>query len=468
VDGVAYLVMEYVDGPTLHQELQGGAFPWLRATRIALQIASALGRAHQMGVVHRDLKPENILLVGAGIGARAGAWTEREADTVKLTDFGIAKIIDAPALTFSEQLFGTPGYIAPECVEGKPVDGRTDLYSLGVVLYEMLTGALPFEGRGVDLLTAPLTSAPIPPSARTIGVPPELESLVLQMLCKEKEERPADAFDVQEILGELSRREGGAADADPRESGDRDTVRPAEPARDASPTLVEATAAFGESGSSPAHRMTANVGRIQTREIALRWQGALTELEASIESARRGGGALASRAERAAALAEAAKAQLDGIERAARLAAEHQAKVDRLDARGREFRASLGHAIDELLRQRSRERIHGAALGARHDALKEGAPGADKGASDALMWETAALGAEAERARLQEEDLSFQIETLQARLDANNRGLEEELAEASGALEGSLAAVRQLTSEFVRSLDEAAAEMSASSSTPGW
>jgi hypothetical protein len=83
------------------------------------------------------------------------------------------------------------------------------------------------------------------------------------------------------------------------------------------------------------------------------------------------------------------------------------------------------------------------------------------------MWETAALGAEAERARLQEEDLSFQIETLQAQLDTSNRVLEEELAEASGALEGSLAAVRQLTSEFVRSLDEAAAEMSAVSSAAG-
>jgi len=468
VDGIAYLVMEYVDGPTLHRALAAGPFHWLRAARIALQVASALGRAHQMGVVHRDLKPENILLVRPTRDVGASSAHDGEADFVKLTDFGIAKIIDAPALTFSEQLFGTPGYIAPECVEGKPIDGRTDIYSLGVVLYEMMTGAFPYEAKGVDLLTAPLRSAPIPPSARTPGIPPELESVVLQMLARKQDDRPADAFLVREVLADLCRRQGGGPEEgrDPSAAG-QEGHRPVTDPREASPTIIEAIPAFEESGASPAHRMTANVGRIQTREIALRWQGALTELESSIEIARRSGGSLATRAVRAALLAEAAKNQLGGIDRAAQLAAEHQAKVDRLDARGREFRANLGHAIDELLRQRSRERIHGAALGARHDALRGGAPGADKGASDALMWETAALGAEAERARLQEEDLSFQIETLQAQLDTSNRVLEEELAEASGALEGSLAAVRQLTSEFVRSLDEAAAEMSAVSSAAG-
>jgi serine/threonine protein kinase len=122
MDGIAYLVMEYVEGQTLHQALVGGSFHWLRAARVALQIASALGRAHQMGVVHRDLKPENILLArpvrvpGASAAPNPFTGTEAESDIVKLTDFGIAKIIDAPALTFSEQLFGTPGYIAPECV----------------------------------------------------------------------------------------------------------------------------------------------------------------------------------------------------------------------------------------------------------------------------------------------------------------------------------------------------------------
>jgi serine/threonine-protein kinase len=377
-----------------------------------------------------------------------------ESDIVKLTDFGIAKIIDAPALTFSEHLFGTPGYIAPECIEGTPVDRRTDLYSLGVVLYEMVTGCLPFDARGADLLAAPFTSAPIPPGARTAEIVPELESLILQMLSKNKEDRPPDAFGVQEVLADLVRRQSGPPKVQER------TSAPAP--RDTSPTLIESQpSSYEEEADVP--RMTANVGRIQTREIALRWHGALSELESSIEHARRDPG-MKNRADRAATLAAFAKDQLAGVERAAHLAAENQAKVDRLDARGREFRANLGHAIDELLRHRSRERIHGAALGARHDALKGGGRGPDSGASDALVWETAALGAEAERARLQEEDLSFQISTLQAQLDTNNAELEEQLGEASGALEGSLAALRQLTAEFVRTLDEAAAEVSGAAS----
>jgi serine/threonine protein kinase len=454
MDGVAYLVMEYVDGHTLHHELRAGSFHWLRAAKIAIQIASALGRAHQMGVVHRDLKPENVLLVRPAKGARGSIPPEAspESDFVKLTDFGIAKIIDAPALTFSEHLFGTPGYIAPECIEGTPVDRRTDLYSLGVVLYEMMTGCLPFDARGADLLAAPFTSAPIPPSARTAGILPELEALVLQMLSKNKEDRPPDAFDVHELLADLCRREGGPSKIQEH------TSLPVP--RDTSPTLIESQPALEESGG---HSLTANVGRIQTREIALRWHGALSELETSIEHARLRPG-MTKRAERAGTLAGFAKSQLEGVERAARLTAENQARVDRMDARGREFRANLGHAIDELVRHRSRERIHGAALGARHDALKGGARGPDSGTADALVWETAALGAEAERARLQEEDLSFQIGTLQSQLDVNNAELEEELAEASGSLEGSLAALRQLTAEFVRTLDEAAVEVSGSAS----
>jgi predicted nucleic acid-binding Zn-ribbon protein len=170
------------------------------------------------------------------------------------------------------------------------------------------------------------------------------------------------------------------------------------------------------------------------------------------------------RVERAAHLASDAKEQLTGVERAARLAAEHQAKVDRCEARGREFRATLGHAIDELVRHRTRERVHAAALGALHDALREGTKGRDeKSGSDALVWEAAALGVEADRAKLQDEDLSHQIATLQGRLEEANASLEIELGEATGALEGALSALRQLTHEFVRTLDDAAAEVSGGS-----
>src|ERR1019366_1336096 len=150
--------------------------------------------------IHRDLKPENVMLMQA----------PDFADLVKLTDFGIAKILDAPALTFSEQMFGTPGYIAPELVEGLKVDGRADLYALGVVLYEMICGKLPYDGKTqAELLLKPLTTAPIPLSQRTNDVPPEIESLVLGLLAKNPDDRPRDAFDVEDALANILKRYEG-------------------------------------------------------------------------------------------------------------------------------------------------------------------------------------------------------------------------------------------------------------------
>ena len=107
--GLTFLVMEFVEGQSLHELLSGGRFAWARAARIAMQLASALGRAHELGVVHRDLKPENVLVTTRASPARDGMAD----DFVKLGDFGIAKIIDAPAITIGETRFGTPGYIAP-------------------------------------------------------------------------------------------------------------------------------------------------------------------------------------------------------------------------------------------------------------------------------------------------------------------------------------------------------------------
>ena len=178
-DGVAYLVMEYVQGESLLAALQPGAMPWPRGVKIAIQVASALARAHQMNVIHRDLKPENIMLV-----------PEFREDAVKLMDFGIAKMVDLPALTFSEQLFGTPGYIAPEYIQSANIDGRSDLYSLGVILYEMVCAALPFDYEYPgDLLVKHVTEQPIPPSERHRGVEKPVEELVMRCLRKKPDER---------------------------------------------------------------------------------------------------------------------------------------------------------------------------------------------------------------------------------------------------------------------------------------
>jgi serine/threonine-protein kinase len=448
-DGVAYLVMEYVSGESLLAHIRRGAFPWPRAVAIALQIASALGRAHQTGVIHRDLKPENIMLVPR----------EGEGETVKITDFGIAKIVDAPALTFSEQLFGTPGYIAPEYVEGFPADYRSDLYSLGVVLYEMIAGALPYDARGqADLLLKPLTQAPIPLSQRVEGLPPELESLALRLLAKRPEDRPQDAFSVIDTLNDVLRRCAGSnppprgATIPPPGAVSITGVAP----RDVLSTLVdpvsEVSSSMLLSEPAPVGHQTKNVGKIVTSEMASRWSSALSELDASIARARKRGGKYAERAERAAALAQLANDLVPRVERAAKLVAELQGRVDRLEAKGREFRANLGRAIDELSRDRSRERAHLEALRARRDAPVTSASPAS---SDARVWEDAAIATEEERALGIEADLSFQIRALQEQLDRRNEELANELLEATGRLEGAISALRHMSNDLVRTLDDA-------------
>jgi len=138
-----YLVVEFVEGVTLRQRLrEAGPFPPEIAAAITREVCDALGQAHRNGVVHRDVKPENVLLKldGGSDGAHAMA-------RVKLTDFGIAKLLDAQGVTHTGQVLGSPAHMAPEQIEGGDVDARADVFGAGVLLYEMLTGSLPFEGQ---------------------------------------------------------------------------------------------------------------------------------------------------------------------------------------------------------------------------------------------------------------------------------------------------------------------------------
>jgi serine/threonine-protein kinase len=418
---------------------------------VALQVSSALARAHQMGVIHRDLKPENVMLV-PGPGD-----TE---EVVKLTDFGIAKVVDAPALTFTETMFGTPGYIAPEYVEGIPADGRADLYSLGVVLYEMITKQLPYEARAqADLLLAPLTAAPIPASTRVAGLPADLDALLLRMLARRAEDRPVDAFEVFETLNDVLRRFAGGSmrpGSVPKPGDEHTEVDSTKagvpPARGSIPTLTDEA----EGQGAPQGNVTREVAQFPTIEIASRWHTAIAEIDAAIARARKRGGRHVRSADHAAQLLETARGMVANIERASARVAEHQARTDRFEARGRAFRANLGYAIDSLVRDRSRERAHSAAIASRREALNQGGAPSQAG-GETLVWEAAALAAEEDRARTVDEDLTFQIDALQKQLDAENEALDGELVEAKGSLEGSLAALRLLTSEIVRTLDDAAA-----------
>jgi serine/threonine protein kinase len=462
-DGLVFLVMEYVGGESLLAMLRRGRFAWSRAARVAVQIASALGRAHELGVIHRDLKPENVLIIpreGSDGTAIYRSLPGSGDDFVKLTDFGIAKIVDAPTITFNEQRFGTPGYIAPEYLEGGPAGAHGDIYALGVVLYEMLTGHLPFEAKSPgDLLVAVLSKAPVPPSARVDGIPAELEELVLRLIARRPDDRPRDAFAVHEAIADILRRLAKGGSSPPGVGIDGGAEAAGESGRDAITTRSE-MAPISAQGSARSE-LTAELAALPTAEIAARWHGMLSDLMTQVAQSRRSRGEGDAGVRRAAELAEMAADLVAWLERAKAMVAEHQAQVDRLEARGRAFRQTLGRAIDVLSRDRSRERAHLSAVGARRDGLLDDSTisGADRSEKEARVWESAALEAEEARARQVETDLTFQIESLERQLDEQNEQLESDLAEATGKLEGALTALRRMTSELVRTIEEASASL---------
>ena len=182
-DGTLFLAMEYIAGETLAQRIDRcGQIPVDRAVHIATQIARALGEAHAHGVVHRDLKPANVMLVD-----RAG-----EPDFVKVLDFGIAKVDDA-GVTSTGYVVGTPRYMSPEQLLGKRLDCRSDIYSAGIVLYEMLAGVTPFQSETpMGWMHQHLEVPPKPPSVLTKGgkIPAPVESVVLRALAKAPADRP--------------------------------------------------------------------------------------------------------------------------------------------------------------------------------------------------------------------------------------------------------------------------------------
>jgi serine/threonine-protein kinase len=222
------IVMEYVDGATLRQVLdEEGPLPPRRAVRIALEIADALHAAHRLGLVHRDVKPANVLLCPDG--------------TVKVTDFGIAKVRDdgpdhlrgaggpSADLTVPGTFLGTAKYLAPEQVEGAPVDARADVYALGVVLYEMLSGSAPFDGdNDAAIALARLHRTPRPLHELRPDVPPALESVVARAMERRPDQRYPGMVELRTALA--------GADLAPRAAADATAVHATPPA---SPRFVE-------------------------------------------------------------------------------------------------------------------------------------------------------------------------------------------------------------------------------------
>ncbi len=191
-DGLVYLVMELLEGRSLADEVGNGPMPVPRALDIAMQCTSALARAHELGVVHRDIKPENIHLITSG--------TRR--DYVKLLDFGLAQMKGELRLTATGAVFGTPEYMAPEQARGAPLTALADLYALGCVLFEMLTGRAPFSGTTADLILKHMREAAPRVSHFVPSVSPALDELVAKLLQKDPAKRHRDAY---HLLAELKR-----------------------------------------------------------------------------------------------------------------------------------------------------------------------------------------------------------------------------------------------------------------------
>src|SRR5215467_6450592 len=190
-DGIFYIAMEFIVGTTLHELLaEKHVLPTDEVVQIARQICRGLDYAHSNGIIHRDVKPANIMITGNG--------------TVKIMDFGIAK--SGGQVTNTGQVLGTPNYMAPEQVKGRPLDGRSDLFSLGVILYEMMTGEKPFVGQNVTTIIYKIVNeTPIAPRELDVTIHPGLSNVVTKALAKSPDDRYQSGAELAHDLEDYKR-----------------------------------------------------------------------------------------------------------------------------------------------------------------------------------------------------------------------------------------------------------------------
>ncbi len=411
-EGELYLVMEYLVGTALSAELARGPMPIARGVDILEQMCAALARAHDLGVVHRDLKSDNILLTQRG----------GRKDFVKILDFGLAAIARDPRLAPKGAIFGTPEYMAPEQARGEEATPHADLYALGVLFYEMLTGQLPFRANDREtLLEMQRTAIPRRPRSIRPDAHPQGEMITMRLLEKDIRKRYRDAHHLQEELKALQR----SLPSTPWEIESGDAVAappPPPPPQSAGVTEWAArTALFARmvaraypSGNSPPEISTA---------LATLWD-------------------LAAKANR-----------LEGE------VASHTRKLEALERRGRALRAEIGRKVEELAHEESRvmreaavdsddaEKVRGELAQAERVAAEARAQAdlaARQNSFDRTIYERSGAAAATVQARREQlgryeakknareataKDLRRQIDELRSQLTRYAEALEEDLAQ---------------------------------------
>jgi serine/threonine-protein kinase len=406
-----YLVMEYLVGTSLSSELARGTMPLARSVDILEQMCAALARAHDLGVVHRDLKSDNILLTTRG----------GRKDFVKILDFGLAHLAMDPRLAPKGAVFGTPEYMSPEQARGEEATAQSDLYALGVLLFEMLTGQLPFRSDDRETLLEMQRTA-VAPRPRSIkpDVLPASESIAMRLLEKDRRKRFQDAHHLHEELKSLQR----SLPSTPWEIATTgDNVAPPPPPPPQSPGVIE----------------WAGRAALFSRMVSRAYPG--SNAPAEVQSAASQAWDLASRASR-----------LEGE------VASHTRKLEALERRGRALRAEIGRKVEELAHEESRALRELAAEQSEVARMREGVQQAEKTASTAKQSADQASGSvahlrtifeksgaalalldarrdqqkeheqKAQHKEAQARDLRRQIEELRAQLARYAEALEEDLA----------------------------------------
>ncbi|HEY1691387.1 MAG TPA: protein kinase [Polyangiaceae bacterium] len=410
-EGELYLVMEYLVGTSLSSELARGSMQLSRGVDILEQMCAALARAHDLGVVHRDLKSDNILLTTRG----------GRKDFVKILDFGLAHLAMDPRLAPKGAVFGTPEYMAPEQARGEEATAQSDLYALGVLFFEMLTGQLPFRSDDRETLLE-MQRTSIAPRPRSIKpeVLPAAEGIVVKLLEKDRRKRFQDAHHLHEELKTLQR----SLPSTPWEvAAGGENIAPPPPPPPQSEGVIE----------------WASRAALFSRMVSRAYPAA--NAPADVQSATSQAWDLAARATR-----------LEGE------VASHTRKLEALERRGRALRAEIGRKVEELAHEESRALRELAAEQAEVARIKEALAQAERGAAQAKHAADGASGAtaqlrvvfersgaayalvDAKREQLREHeqkaaakdaqarDLRRQIEELRAQLARYAEALEEDLS----------------------------------------